>query len=76
MRAKEFKKYKEEELQTPLWIRVEEARHGDVITNHHNLSWDKDVAPGWTTKQREEMDHPDDSLGLLGEEAAKDCHRR
>jgi hypothetical protein len=28
MRAEEFKKYKEEELQTPLWIRVEAARPG------------------------------------------------
>ena len=50
MMEEELKKYKEEELQTLFWIRVEEARPGDVITNHQNLSLDKDVAPGWTSK--------------------------
>jgi hypothetical protein len=37
---------------------------------------DKDVAPGWTTKQREAISHLDDSLRLLGEEATEACHRR
>jgi hypothetical protein len=69
MREEELKKYKEDEFQTPLWIRVEAARPGDVITSHHNLSLDKEIAPIWTTKQREEMAHLDDSLRLLGEEA-------
>jgi hypothetical protein len=76
MMEEELKKYKEEELQTLFWIRVEEARPGDVITNHQNLSLDKDVAPGWTSKQIEEMGHLDDSLRLLGEEVAKSFHRR
>jgi acyl-CoA thioesterase len=47
MRAEEFKKYKEEEQQTPLWIRVEVARPKDVINNHHSLSLDKDITPRW-----------------------------
>jgi hypothetical protein len=37
---------------------------------------DGDVALGWTTKQREAISHLDDSLRLLGEEAAEACHRR
>jgi hypothetical protein len=76
MREEEFKKYKEEELQTPLLIRFEEVRHGDIITNHHNICLDKYVAPGWTTKQREEMAHLDESLILLGEEVEESFHRR
>jgi hypothetical protein len=45
MREKEIKKYEEEELQTPFWIRDEETRPRDVITNHHHLSLGKYVAP-------------------------------
>jgi hypothetical protein len=75
MRVEEFKKHKEEELQTPLWIRAEVAKPRDVITNHHNLSLDKDVTPGCTSKQREAMAHIDDSLRLLGEEAIEVCNR-
>jgi len=51
-------------------------RPGDFITNHHNLYLDKYVAPGWKSKKREAMDHLDDSLILIGEEAAEACHGR
>jgi hypothetical protein len=37
MREEDLMKYKEEELQTPLSIRVEVARLGDVIIFHHIL---------------------------------------
>jgi hypothetical protein len=40
MRVEEFKKYKEEELQTPMWIRAKVSRPRYVITNHHHLSLD------------------------------------
>jgi hypothetical protein len=50
IRAEELNKYKQDEHKTPLWIRFEETRPKDVITNHHNLSLDKYVAPSWTTK--------------------------
>jgi len=52
MRAYEFKKYKEEEKQTPLWIRDEDSRPRNFINNHHNLSFNKDVAPIWTTETK------------------------
>ena len=68
MRAEEFKKYKEEEQKTPLWIRENISRPKHVIKRHHSLSLDKDVALGWMVKQREVISHLDDSLRLLGEE--------
>jgi hypothetical protein len=37
---------------------------------------DKDITPGWTTKQREVISHIDDTLRLLGEVAVEACHRR
>jgi len=59
-----------------LWIRAEVARPGDVITNHHHLSLDKDVVLGWTSKKREAISDLDDSLILLGEEETKYFHGR
>jgi len=41
MRVEEIKKYKEDEFQIPLWIRVEAVRVGDAISIHNNLSIDK-----------------------------------
>jgi hypothetical protein len=58
MRVEEFKKYKEEEQKTPLWIRDEVSKPRDVINNHHNLYLDKDVAPGWTNKQKKGINDP------------------
>ena len=63
-----MKKCKKDEFQSPLWIRDEEGRLGDVITSHNNLSIYKEIVPIWTTKQREEMDHLNDTLRLLGDE--------
>jgi hypothetical protein len=51
MRAEEFKKYKEEEQQTPLWIRTEVVRPKDVINNHHSISLDKGITPRWKAKK-------------------------
>jgi hypothetical protein len=76
MRAEELKRYKYEEQQTPLWIRAEAARPKYVINNYHNLSLDKDINIGWTTKKREVIAYLHESLRLLGEEAIKTCHRR
>jgi hypothetical protein len=44
MREDKLNKYKEEEYQTPLWIRAKVGRLEDVITNHQNLSLDKYVS--------------------------------
>ena len=63
-----MKKCKKDEFQSPLWIRDEEGRLGDVITSHNNLSIYKEIVPIWKTKQREEMDHLNDTLRLLGDE--------
>jgi hypothetical protein len=71
-----MKKYKEEEQQTPLWIRVEASRSRDVINNHHSLSLNRDIDPRWTSKQREVISDLDDTLRLLGKVVAESCHRR
>jgi hypothetical protein len=68
MREAYMKNYKKDEFKSPLWIRDEEGRLGDVITSHNNLSIYKEIVPIWTTKQREEMDHLNDTLRLLGDE--------
>jgi hypothetical protein len=68
MREAYMKKCKKDEFQSPLWIRDEEGRLGDVITSHSSLSIYKGIVPIWTTKQREEMDHLNDTLRLLGDE--------
>ena len=69
MREDELNKYKEEEYQTPLWIRAKDVRPKNFINNHHNLSLDKDITLGWKTKQREDIAHIDDTLILFGEVA-------
>jgi len=63
-----MKKCKKDEFQSPLWIRDEEGRLGDVITSHNNLSISKEIVAIWTNKKREEMDHLNDTLRLLGDE--------
>ena len=62
-----MKKFKKYEFQSPLWIKDQAGRLGDVITSHNNLSIYKEIVPIWTTKQREEMDHLNDTLRLLGD---------
>jgi hypothetical protein len=45
LREAELKKYKEDEIQSPLWIRVEATNLREVIPSHSILSTDKGIAP-------------------------------
>jgi hypothetical protein len=63
----EMKRYKEEELHSPLCIRAKEANIGEFIANNNILSLDKDVTLVWEEKQVEAMEHIEETLRLLGE---------
>jgi len=51
LREAEMKKYKEDEFQSPLWIRAKLAMLGEVIKSHKNLSTYKDIAPIWASQK-------------------------
>lgn len=76
IKSVEIKRYKEEELHSPLWIRVEVTNPKDVLAIPKNFYIDQDVAPIWQEKQVEAMSDLEDTLRLLGEEATLSCHRR
>jgi hypothetical protein len=57
-----MKRYKEEELHNPLWIRVEAPMPKDVIASHDTLSSNRDVAPIWEEKKVEAMEHLEDFM--------------
>jgi hypothetical protein len=40
-----LKRYKEEEIHSPLWIRDEATKPGEVLASHNILYVDKEVAP-------------------------------